>query len=171
MRQPGGNATPLNVRVESPTVRLARPRLLLGWRERVALPELGVPCIRAKIDSGARSSSLHVHDQEGFQRDGEAWVRFMLEHGEDDSVRQPVEARIIDERVVTDSGGHRSSRVFICTLLSLSAGQSWPIEINLSARCNMQFPMLLGRSALRRRCLVEPSRSFLLGTPGDVGGQ
>ena len=70
-----------------------------------------------------------------------------------------------DRREVTDSGGHRELRVFIRTTLSLPTGQKWPIELNLTERRNMAFPMLLGRSALRRRCLVEPARSWLLGVP------
>ena len=135
-----------------------RSRLLLGWREWVALPQLGIECIRAKVDSGARSSSLHVREQELFEKDGHAHVRFLLE-------QLQFEAPVIDQREVTDSGGHRESRVFISTLLQLPGGQQWPIELNLTQRRNMAFPMLLGRTALRRRCLVEPARSWLQGVP------
>ncbi|MEO8160330.1 MAG: RimK/LysX family protein, partial [Arenimonas sp.] len=70
-----------------------------------------------------------------------------------------------DRRDVTDSGGHREQRIFIRTLVRLPGGQEWPIELNLTQRRNMAFPMLLGRSALRRRCLVEPARSWLQGVP------
>ena len=140
-------------------------RLLLGWREWVALPELGVASIRAKVDSGARSSALHVREQYLFERDGLPRVRFLLEHGANESLSQVLEADVVDRREVTDSGGHREQRVFIRTLLRLPNGQSWPIELNLTERRNMAFPMLLGRTALRRRCLVEPARSWLLGVP------
>ena len=141
------------------------PRILLGWREWVALPELGIGSIRAKVDTGARSSSLHVREQELFERDGRQHVRFLLEHGPDEALSDPLEAEVFDRRDVTDSGGHRETRVFIRTLLCLPAGQQWPIELNLTERRNMAFPMLLGRSALRRRCVVEPGRSWLLGLP------
>ena len=149
-------------------VKSAPARLVIGWREWLSLPKLGVARIRAKVDSGARSSSLHVQEQELFERDGRQFVRFALDHGLRERLRHTVEAEVIDQRVVTDSGGHRNTRVFIRTLLQLPTGQAWPIEINLTQRRNMLFPMLLGRTALRRRCLVEPARSFLLGTPADI---
>jgi len=152
-------------RANTAIVRPAPARLLLGWREWLSLPELGVACVRAKVDSGARSSSLHVQEQQLFEREGRQLVRFVLDPGLRDSQRLTVEAEVIDQRVVTDSGGHRNTRVFIRTVLQLPTGQAWPIEINLTERRNMLFPMLLGRTALRRRCLVEPARSFLLGLP------
>lgn len=150
------------------TVRPPALRILLGWREWLVLPELGVPGIRAKIDSGARSSSLHVLEQELFEHEGKRRVRFVLEHGPGDSLRQTLEADVIDQRVVTDSGGHRKQRVFIHTVLQLPTGPCWPIELNLTERRTMLFPMLLGRTALRRRCLVEPARSYLLGLPATM---
>ncbi|MFA6986424.1 MAG: RimK/LysX family protein [Arenimonas sp.] len=158
----------MNPRANTATVRSAPARLLLGWREWLALPQLGVACIRAKVDTGARSSSLHVQDQELFEREGRPWVRFVLHHGDRERLRNTVEAEVADRRVVTDSGGHRESRIFIRTLLQLPTGQPWPIEVNLTQRRNMLFPMLLGRTALRRHCLVEPARSFLLGKRTDI---
>jgi hypothetical protein len=158
----------VNSRANQNLVKPGRARIVLGWREWLSLPELGVACIRAKVDSGARSSCLHVLAQELFERDGRQWVRFVLEAGSREEIRRTLEAEVIDQRVVTDSGGHRSQRVFIRTLLQLPSGQAWPIEVNLTHRQNMQFPMLLGRAALRRRCLVEPARSFLLGIPTEV---
>jgi hypothetical protein len=141
------------------------PRILLGWREWLALPGLGIGSIRAKVDTGARSSSLHVREQRLFEQDGQQRVRFLIEHGVDDALRGHLDAQVADQRDVTDSGGHRETRIFIRTLLRLPTGQEWPIELNLTERRNMAFPMLLGRSALRRRCLVEPARSWLLGVP------
>jgi hypothetical protein len=152
-------------RASQPKSRLSSSRLLLGWREYVALRGLGVACIRAKVDSGARTSALHVREQEGFERDGRPWVRFTLDHGPDEALHERVEAEVVDRRDVTDSGGHRETRVFIRTQLRIAGDRGWPIEINLTERKNMAFPMLLGRSALRRRCLVEPARSWLLGLP------
>lgn len=145
-------------------------RLLVGWREWVSLPALDVPFIRAKVDSGARSSCLHVRSQELFERDGRRFVRYVLEHGPGDSLQRTLESEVVDQRVVTDSGGNRKSRVFIRTDLRLATGDTWPIELNLTERRTMQFPMLLGRTALRRHCLVEPARSFLLGVPADNSG-
>jgi hypothetical protein len=137
-------------------------RILLGWRELLALPQLGIGAIRAKVDTGARSSSLHVREQQLFERDGRRMVRFLLEHGVDDALSGHLEAEVVDQRDVTDSGGHRETRVFIRTLMQLPTGRSWPIELNLTERRNMAFPMLLGRSAIRGRCVVDPSGSWLL---------
>jgi len=148
-----------------PKFRRAPARLLLGWREWLALPELGIASIRAKVDTGARSSSLHVRRQEVFEREGRTLVRFQVETGPDDAICLELEAEVLDRRDVTDSGGHRESRVFIRTQMRLPGGQSWPIELNLTERRNMAFPMLLGRSALRRRCMVDPARSWLPGLP------
>jgi hypothetical protein len=152
-------------RASKPRSKSASPRILLGWREWLALPELGIGSIRAKVDTGARSSSLHVREQELFERDGRQRVRFLVEHGMDDALKVQLDAEVADRRDVTDSGGHRETRIFIRTTLQLPTGQQWPIELNLTERRNRAFPMLLGRSALRRRCLVEPARSWLLGVP------
>jgi hypothetical protein len=150
-------------RASKPRSKLSSPRIVLGWREWLALPELGISSIRAKVDTGARSSSLHVREQQLFERDGRPMVRFLIEHGEDDALSGHLEADVVDQRDVTDSGGHRETRVFIKTLIRLPTGKAWPIELNLTERRNMAFPMLLGRTAIRRRCLVNPNRSWLLG--------
>jgi hypothetical protein len=142
---------------------LPSPRIVLGWREWLALPELGIAGIRAKVDTGARSSSLHVREQQLFERDGRRMVRFLIEHGLDDALSGHLEAEVIDQRDVTDSGGNKESRIFIRTRLEISGGIAWPIEVNLTERRNMAFPMLLGRTAIRRRCIVDPARSWLLG--------
>ncbi|KAA2285281.1 ATP-dependent zinc protease family protein [Arenimonas fontis] len=134
----------------------------LGWREWVALPALGIVAMRAKVDTGARSSALHVEFQESFRREGVEWVRFAVAtgvHGFGDSL---AEAPVLDRRSVTDSGGHSTQRVFIRTSLRL-AGQEWEADINLTRRRNMLFPMLLGRTALAGRFVVDPAASFLHG--------
>lgn len=141
--------------------------VVLGWREWLVLPDLGIRAIRAKVDTGARSSALHVDALETDVRDGVEWVRFHLgSDGVFDSAfdGEWAEAPVLDRRVVTDSGGHRSERIFIRTTVRL-AGEAWPIEINLSQRRNMLFPMLLGRTAMAGRFLVDPQRSFVLGEP------
>ena len=108
-----------------------------------------------------------MREQDLFELDGRRMVRFVIEHGPRGQLRHAVETEVIAEREVTDSGGHREPRVFIRTPLAIAGGPSWPIEINLTQRRNMLFPMLLGRTAMRRRCLVDPARSFLLGRPAD----
>jgi hypothetical protein len=107
---------------------------------------------------------LHVEAIETRNQAGREQVRFLLAPGEG---RPPhwAEAPVLDRRIVTDSGGHRSERIFILTPLRL-AGEEWPIEINLTHRRNMLFPMLLGRTAMAGRFLVDPARSFVLGDPG-----
>ena len=137
--------------------RQAKP--VLGWREWLALPDLGIHAIRAKVDTGARSSALHVDTLECFQSGGREWVRFTVATGAGLVV---VESTVHDRRPVTDSGGHASERIFLRTALSL-AGQAYPVEINLTSRRNMLFPMLLGRTALARHFLVDPARSFRAG--------
>lgn len=137
--------------------------LQLGWREWLSLPALGIAAIRAKVDSGARSSALHVDRLDTWIADGQEWVGFSLDP---DGVGAPAlcQAQVIDRRPVTDSGGHTGERIFIRTEL-LVAGRSLSIELNLTSRRNMLFPMLLGRTAMAGHCLVDPSASFLLGTP------
>lgn len=137
-------------------------RVVLGWREWVALPTLGIGAVRAKIDSGARSSALHVDAHWRFTEGGAPWVGFRLSP---DGVHGPAieaVAPMLDERDVTDSGGHRTRRVFLRTRLRL-AGIEREIDINLSDRRGMLFPMLLGRTAMARVFTIDPARSFLHG--------
>ncbi|MBW8367659.1 MAG: RimK/LysX family protein [Arenimonas sp.] len=140
--------------------------VLLGWREWLSLPALGIVAVRAKVDTGARSSALHVQDQEVFARDGREFVRFVLDTGVHGQAPQPAEAAVIDRRQVTDSGGHTTERIFIQTRLRL-AGLEWDAEVNLTHRRNMLFPMLLGRTALAGRFLVDPASSFRQGDPPE----
>ena len=131
----------------------------VGWREWVALPELGLPRLRAKVDTGARSSALHVERHWRFFDGGAPWVGFvLLPHAHADEVEAA--AAIVDERMVTDSGGHRTQRVFVRTILRL-AGFEREIEMNLADRCGMRFPLLLGRTALADAFMVDPAGSFL----------
>ena len=131
----------------------------VGWREWVALPALGLPRLRAKVDTGARSSALHVERQWRFVDGGAPWVAFAVRpRTHADEVEAA--AAIVDERMVTDSGGHRTLRVFVCTTLRL-AGVEREIEMNLADRCGMRFPLLLGRTALADAFMVDPAGSFL----------
>jgi hypothetical protein len=142
--------------------------IMLGWREWLALPALGLQAIRAKVDSGARSSALHVDAQWRFVEGGAPWVGFRLTPGHAEGQVIEVASPISDEREVTDSGGHTTRRVFLRTPLRL-AGHERLIEINLSDRRGMLFPMLLGRTAIAGAFTVDPARSFLHGRPPADG--
>ncbi|MEL7535423.1 MAG: ATP-dependent zinc protease [Pseudomonadota bacterium] len=147
----------------------ANTRMTLGWREWVALPGLGLSAIKAKVDTGARTSTIHAFEVEDYRDGGEHRVRFKVHPLQKDEDTVVVcDAAIIDQRRVSDSGGHREQRWIIESELNL-AGHVWPIEITLTARDNMLFRMLLGRTALRGRAVVDPARSYLIGTPESVG--
>lgn len=133
----------------------------LGWRERVALPALGILRLRAKIDTGARSCALHVDGCWRFTDGGAPWVGFTLTPRRGSAATLEARAPIHDQRDVADSGGRRTHRIFILTTLRL-AGIEREVEVNLADRCGMQFPMLVGRGALRG-FVVDPSLSFATG--------
>lgn len=133
--------------------------ITLGWRERLALPQLGIGVLKAKLDTGARSSSLHVDSLETFQRDGVTWLRFSMHAGRRQPFEIQAEAPALDRRTVTDTGGRRTERWFIRTEVQL-AGQRFSVDINLTNRRHMLFPMLLGRTALNGRFAVDPACSY-----------
>ena len=134
---------------------------IVGWREWVCLPDLGLARIKAKIDTGARTSALHAFSLQPFVENGKNRIRFdihPLQHNTELVVT--CVADIVDKRLVTDSGGHEEERYVIETPITI-AGQTWPIEITLTERENMLFRMLLGRRALRKHFIVNPARSFV----------
>ncbi len=137
--------------------------LTLGWREWVGLPELGLNQIKAKVDTGARTSALHAFRIEEFEEDGIQQVRFHLHPNQRDQDTVSIcTAPIIDQRSVRDSGGHSEDRWVITTPVTIG-GHRWPIEITLTSRDDMLFRMLLGRSAIKDRALVDSSRSYMIG--------
>jgi hypothetical protein len=138
---------------------------VIGWREWVALPDLGVGTIKAKIDTGARSSALHAFEIEQFERQGQAMVRFQAHPVQrNDTVIVTTEAPLLDQRVVRNSGGQEQLRPVITTAVQVGH-QIWPIELTLTNRDDMGFRLLLGRQAVRRRYLVDPGGSYLQPLP------
>ena len=138
---------------------------ILGWREWVRLPELGLGRIKAKIDTGAKSSCLHAFDIEEIERDEERLIRFKVHPRQRRQTKLvEVEARLLGYREVRSSSGHTEVRPVIVTIIRL-LGREWPIELTLSDRQGMGFRMLVGREALRGRFLVDAEKSFLSGKP------
>jgi hypothetical protein len=139
-------------------------RPVMGWREWMALPDLGLPGIKAKIDTGARTSALHAFFVETYRNGGKEFVRFGVHPlpGNNKLIRV-CHAEVKDCRRVTDSGGHVEDRHVIETDVQI-AEYRFPIELTLTNRDTMKFRMLLGRSALQKiDVLVAPDRSYLLG--------
>ncbi len=135
----------------------------LGWREWIALPELGLPAIKAKVDTGARTSALHAYLIEPYKQDGRDMLRFLI-HPIQNNQEFSVECRcpVFDFREVTDSGGHREMRYVIHSNVVIGDGR-WPIELTLTNRDTMRFRMLLGRRAMEDRFLVNPGASYVNG--------
>ncbi|NNF11938.1 MAG: ATP-dependent zinc protease [Gemmatimonadetes bacterium] len=140
-----------------------QPALALGWREWAALPEFGVGAIKVKLDTGARTSSLHAFDMKRFQRGGVEMVQFEI-HPEQRSRKERVhvEAEVMEERWVRNSGGERELRPVVETDVRIG-DEVWPIELTLTRRDEMGFRMLLGRQALRKRAVVDPGSSYRAG--------
>lgn len=159
----GGAGTSLSAVTSAEPVSLAVTTI--GWREWVAFPEWGIGAMKVKIDTGARTSALHAADVEHFEREGEAWVGFVVhpwQATDDDGIR--VEAPVIDEREVTSSSGTVSLRTVVRVVIDLD-GRRHEVEMTLTRRDDMGFRMLLGREAMRGRFLVDPGRSYLAGRP------
>jgi len=141
------------------------PRPLIGWREWIALPELGIIQVKVKVDTGARSSAIHASNMEFFTRKGARWVRFEVHPKQKDTLTTAhAAAPLLDQRTVRDSGGRSERRIVIRTQMRF-LDQEWPIELTLTDRDTMGFRMLLGREAIRGRFVVDPARSYLGGRP------
>lgn len=144
--------------------RSADAKQVVGWREWVALPDLGIKAIKVKIDTGARSSALHAYDVDIYRRsDGRDMVRFKV-HPLQRNTRKTVAAEheLVDQRWVRSSQGHETLRPVIVTTIEFD-GRSWPIELTLVNRDSLGFRMLLGREALRGRLVIDPGKSYVAG--------
>lgn len=136
-------------------------KLKIGWREWIGLPQFEIPALKAKVDTGARTSSLHALDPEPFTDRGMAFVRFLLLPVQDALIfGRVVTAPMVDRRRVTDSGGHWQERYVVHVEIQLGP-QLLPIEVTLANRRDMRFRMLLGRQALQA-VSIDPAESYLL---------
>lgn len=145
-------------------IKLAKKQIA-GWREWVAFPDLGIEKIKAKIDTGARSSALHAYNIECYTtKNGKLRAKFIvhpIQKNNKDIIK--CHADVIDQRYVKSSSGQKELRTTILTNLKIGEN-SWPIELTLTNRDSMGFRLLIGRTALKRKFLVDPQRSFLCGT-------
>ncbi|MFT5223707.1 MAG: hypothetical protein ACI867_002031 [Glaciecola sp.] len=152
-----------------PPKPLAADTPVIGWREWVFLPTLGDIVVKAKVDTGARTSAIHATNVEPFDRNDDQWVRFLVHPDHDDpDVTKSVEARLVDRRHIRSSSGNQEHRYVVHVKASLH-GVTFPIELTLTERSDMGFRMLLGRRAVRRRFLIDGSRSYLGGRRPSVG--
>ena len=140
-----------------------QPKEIIGWKEWIALPDLGIPAVKAKIDTGARTSALHVFDLKEFEVDGRQMVKFGIHplQRRRDIIRYGT-APVLEQRRVKDSSGHSEKR-FVIQTRAVLGDVSWPIDITLTNRDLMLFRMLLGRKAVENRFLVNPGRPYLTG--------
>lgn len=144
---------------------ITSPLAILGWREWVALPDFGIEQIKAKIDSGARSSALHAYQIEPYYKGSQNWIMFAIHPKQKNrTISVECHAPVKDRRMVSDSGGHRQRRYVIET--DVMIGQvRLRTELTLTNRDTMLFRMLIGRTAINHRFVIDPSTSYLQGKP------
>lgn len=143
------------------------PTIIIGASEWVGLPQLNINRLRARVDTGAKTSALHVSDLETFRQRGQDWVRYRVAIGSPRPNRYvECESRLVDKRRVKNTSGKFEERCVISTQLLIGATR-WDAEITLTCRKKMRYRMLLGRSAMSHQALVDPGRRYLQGNPRD----
>jgi hypothetical protein len=140
-------------------------KLIVGWREWISIPDLGIKSIKAKMDTGARTSALHTYFIEPTGSSEKPLVRFGV-HPSQKSDKNGIicTADVIDQRRIVDSGGHPELRYIIRTSIVVG-GEKWPVDLSLTNRANMRFRLLIGRSAISEKLIIDPHHSFTLGKP------
>ena len=142
---------------------MSKEKAVLGWREWLGFPELGIPQVKAKVDTGARTSCLHAFSVKPFQREEQTWVNFGIHPLQGNNSEEIwCEAPVKEQRTVRDSGGHEELRYVIETLVTIGAAEH-RVEVTLTDRDTMKFRVFLGRTAIRGQYLVDSGRSYLKG--------
>ena len=137
-------------------------KTVVGNQEWCAFPDLNIPAVKARVDSGAKTSSLHAFNIKVFEKDGQDWIGFDIHPLQrNKKVNIYCEALLIDKRMVKSSNGKGKRRYVIMTTLKLGE-DPWPIELTLANRDSMGFRMLLGREAMKSRLMIDPDEKFLL---------
>ena len=143
--------------------KISKQLPIIGWREWLILPDLNICKIKAKIDTGARTSALHTFWVDAYQKNHQQWVRFAihpLQYNTDIVIE--CDAPVKDRRMVTDSGGHKQRRYVIETMTHIGPYR-FASELTLTSRDTMRFRMLLGRTAINGRFLVDSKASYMQG--------
>lgn len=142
-------------------------KIVIGKEEWCSLEELGLPSIKARVDSGAKTSSLHAFNIHQFEENGKRYVHFDIHPVQNNrKLIQSCRALVVDRRDIKSSSGEKERRVVIKTPLTLG-GKTWDIEVTLANRDSMGYRMLIGREAMACRVLIDPDSSFCLGTVSD----
>lgn len=135
---------------------------IAGWNETASLPEFGVEAIRVKLDTGAKTSTLHAFNIETFKKSGKTWLKFEIHPLQfNDNHIISCEAPLVDLRNIKSSNGQKEKRYIISSLIKIG-DYAWPIEITLTNRDEMNYRMLLGRTAMQNKLIVDPHRTHLL---------
>lgn len=142
-------------------------KVIVGSEEWCSLPSIGIPTIKARVDSGAKTSALHAINIKTYTKDNQEWVKFDVNPIQNNAKALiHCDAKLIDQRIVKSSSGFREKRYVIQTQVSLG-GKTWEIEVTLTNRDSMGYRMLLGREAMSGRVMVDPEQKFVLGQPSN----